>query len=84
MATTVAELGEPAVVVDGRQVEPTPSGFLAALGDALGRPGATRSAVDAGAALRSSDVGVLVVDGFERFDLPPVLEGAHREGDGVA
>jgi DNA-binding CsgD family transcriptional regulator len=69
VAGTVAELGEPVVMLDGRQVEPTPSGFLTALGGELGCPGPMRSTVQAAAALQARNVAVLVVDGFERLNL---------------
>jgi hypothetical protein len=69
VAGTVAELGQPVLMLGGRQMEPTPSGFLAALGVELGCPGPVRSTAQAGALLQSRGVAVLLVDGFERLNL---------------
>lgn len=54
--------GRRTVLLDGREVEPSPSGFLAALGSALDVP-----AEHAVAALRENDRPVLLLDTYERL-----------------
>src|SRR5262245_4028414 len=56
------------VILDGRQLEPTAPGALAALGSALGRP-ALPSAAAAGEQVAAAGVDVLVIDSFERLNL---------------
>jgi predicted ATPase len=65
---TLAALPLNSVSLDGRRVEPTVPGALAALGAALGRP--TPPSASA-AAEQIADVGidVLVIDSFERLNL---------------
>ncbi len=68
VAATVADLHHAAVTLDGRTIEPTPTGFLSALADELGsRPMPSPS--EAGAVLQDRGVAVLVVDSFERLNL---------------
>src|SRR4051794_29148098 len=54
--------------LDGREMEPTVPGALAALGDAVGGPVAA-SAPAAAEQIAAAGVDVLVVDGFERLNL---------------
>ena len=65
---TLASLPLTAVTVDGRQVEPTVPGALAALGTALGVP-APSSALAAAREIAAAGVDVLVIDSFERLNL---------------
>lgn len=65
---TVAGLDLRAVMLDGRMVEPTPAGFLAALADNVGSA-PIASAAQAGAELEARGVAVLVVDSHERLNL---------------
>jgi hypothetical protein len=60
-ARVAAECGRPVVHLDGRDVDPSPPGFLLALGDAMGRPGG-----DAPAAMPAwPPAGVLLIDTYE-------------------
>jgi DNA-binding CsgD family transcriptional regulator len=54
-----------AVVVDARDVEPTPAALLAHLGALLGSPAAAPP--DVAAAIADAGVGVFVLDSYERF-----------------
>ena len=63
---TLASLSLKTITLDGRQVEPTVSGALAAIGAALGVPSPS-SASEAARAMAPADV--LVVDSFERLNL---------------
>jgi DNA-binding CsgD family transcriptional regulator len=64
----VAALGLRSLVVDGHRTEPTVTGFLAALGGALGVPSPTT--VDAAAAaIRAASAEVLVVEHLEELNL---------------
>ncbi len=65
---TLASLPLTAVTLDGRQVEPTVPGALAALGTALGVP-APSSATAAAQAIADAGADVLVIDSFERLNL---------------
>jgi DNA-binding CsgD family transcriptional regulator len=65
---TLASLPRKPVMIDGRQVEPTVSGALAALGTALGVP-APASAVAAARAIADAGADLLVIDSFERLNL---------------
>src|SRR4051794_39615000 len=65
---TLASLPLKTVSLDGRQVEPTVPGALAALGAALGVP-ASSSAASAADAIAEAGVDVLVFDSFERLNL---------------
>ncbi len=68
VAGTLAALPLVTVTLDGRRMEPTVPGALAALGAALG--GAPPpSAAAAGAQVAAAGVRVLVVDSFERLNL---------------
>ncbi|HEY7046682.1 MAG TPA: LuxR family transcriptional regulator [Jatrophihabitantaceae bacterium] len=68
VAGTLAALPLKCVRLDGRQVEPTVPGALAALGAALGGP-APQSATAAAEQLAAARVDVLVIDSFERLNL---------------
>jgi hypothetical protein len=77
-----AEAGVPAVRLDGRDLDPSPPGFLAALGRALGEP-PDGSPLEA---LARRPRGVLLVDTYEtlapldawlRETLLPELPGGH-------
>ena len=63
--------GTASVVLDGRDVEPTPRGFRQALGRALGLPAGDPGTSDVVAALRDGGAGrtVLVVDTYETLGL---------------
>jgi DNA-binding CsgD family transcriptional regulator len=65
---TLASLPLTAVTLEGRQVEPTVPGALAALGTALGVP-APSSAPAAARAIADTGTDVLVIDSFERLNL---------------
>src|SRR5215470_15687809 len=65
---TLATLPLNCVSLDGRQMEPTAPGALAALGTALGAP-APPSATAAGEQIAAAGVDVLVIDSFERLNL---------------
>ena len=68
VTATVAGLDHPAATLDGRTIEPTPTGFLSALADSVGsRPISSTSG--AGAVLEDRGLAVLVVDSFERLNL---------------
>jgi DNA-binding CsgD family transcriptional regulator len=64
---TLTRLGRRWVELDGRAVEPTPPGALAALGRVLGRPVGTPA--EASRAMAALDTEVLVVDSYERWNL---------------
>ena len=68
VTATVAGLDLPVVTLDGRMIEPTPAGFLSALADNVGSC-SIQSPAQAGAALETHGVAVLVVDSFERLNL---------------
>jgi len=68
VTATVTDLDQRVVALDGRHIEPTAPGFLTALAAELGSPPLT-SATRAAAALADADVGVLVVDSYERLNL---------------
>src|SRR3954462_9383418 len=65
---TLAALPLTCMRLDGRRMEPTVPGALAALGAALGTP-APPSAVAAAERIAAAGVDVLVIDGFERLNL---------------
>ncbi len=65
---TLAPLRLNCVGLDGRQVEPTVPGALAALGAALGGP-PPPSAAAAAERIAAAGVDVLVIDSFERLNL---------------
>lgn len=65
---TLAALPLNCVVLDGRQMEPTVPGALAALGAALGGP-APSSATAAAEQIADARIDVLVIDSFERLNL---------------
>ena len=65
---TLASLPLKTVTLDGRQVEPTVPGVLAALGAALGVP-ALSSAHAAAHEIADAGADVLVIDSFERLNL---------------
>ena len=65
---TLASLPFKVVTLDGRQVEPTVPGWLAALGAALGVP-APSSASAAARVIADAGVAVLVIDSYERLNL---------------
>jgi DNA-binding CsgD family transcriptional regulator len=65
---TLAALPLNGVRLDGRQMEPTVPGALAALGAALGGP-APASATSAADQIAAASVDVLVIDSFERLNL---------------
>jgi DNA-binding CsgD family transcriptional regulator len=65
---TLASLPLKPVFLDGRQIEPTAPGALAAVGSALDVP-APPSTVAAARAISDAAVDVLVVDSFERLNL---------------
>lgn len=65
---TLAGLPVKSVVLDGRQVEPTVPGALAALGAALG-VAPPSSAASAAGELADAGTDVLVIDSFERLNL---------------
>src|SRR5690348_9422186 len=65
---TLAGLPLKRVSLDGRQMEPTVPGALAALGAALGGPAPT-SAVAAAERIATVGADVLVIDSFERLNL---------------
>lgn len=67
VTATVAGLAD-VVMLDGRTVEPTPAGFLAALADSVGSA-PFRSAAQAGAEVERRRCAVLVVDSYERLNL---------------
>src|SRR5689334_7767936 len=71
-AGAAATVDHRSLVLDGRAFEPTPAGFLEALARALDRP-AVGSAAAAATALDRADVGTLVVDSYERLNLPADL-----------
>jgi hypothetical protein len=56
------------ITLDGRQIEPTVPGALAALGGALGTP-APASTSEAAREIADAGVEVLVIDSFERLNL---------------
>ncbi|WP_238437111.1 MULTISPECIES: helix-turn-helix transcriptional regulator [unclassified Frankia] len=64
---TLASTSLTCVSLDGRQLEPTAPGALAALGAALGGP--TPSTVAAAERVAAAGVDVLVIDSFERLNL---------------
>ncbi len=66
VTATVADLR--AVMLDGRMIEPTPAGFLAALADNVGSA-PIPSAAQAGVELEARAIAVLVVDSCERLNL---------------
>jgi DNA-binding CsgD family transcriptional regulator len=68
VAGTLATLPLNCVSLDGRHMEPTAPGALAALGTALGAP-APPSATAAGERIADAGVEVLVIDSFERLNL---------------
>jgi DNA-binding CsgD family transcriptional regulator len=68
VAAVTAALEHRVLTLDGRTVEPTAPGFLAALARELGHDG-LNSVTDASAALADAEVGTLVVDSFERLNL---------------
>ena len=68
VAATVAGLDRPTITVDGRMVEPTPAGFLAALADGVGSA-PFQSPDQAGAEFDARGISVLVVDSYERLNL---------------
>src|SRR3954469_15044628 len=65
---TLASLPLKAVTLEGREVEPTVPGALAALGTALGVP-APSSAPAAAREIADAGADVLVIDSFERLNL---------------
>ena len=65
---TLAALPLKAVTLDARQIEPTATGALVALGAALGVP-APSSAIAAAHEIAESDADILVIDSFERLNL---------------
>src|SRR4051812_12153870 len=65
---TLASLPLKAVTLDGRQVEPTVPGALAALGAALGVPGPSSAPAAAGE-IADAGVDVVVIDDFERLNM---------------
>jgi DNA-binding CsgD family transcriptional regulator len=65
---TLTPLGLNRVSLDGRRMEPTVPGALAALGAALGGP-VPPSATAAAEQMTSAGVDVLVIDSFERLNL---------------
>ncbi len=65
---TLAALPVKWVSLDGRRMEPTVPGALAALGSALGRS-APPSAIAAAEQVAAAGVDVLVIDSFERLNL---------------
>ncbi len=68
VAATVTDLDGPSVTLEGRMIEPTPAGFLAALADNLGSA-PIPSPTHAGAELEARGIAVLVVDSYERLNL---------------
>src|SRR6478735_9210411 len=68
LAATVAELALPQLMLDGKLVEPTPSGFLAATATEIGS-GPLASCAQAGRALGARGVRLIVIDSFERLNL---------------
>jgi DNA-binding CsgD family transcriptional regulator len=67
VAGATAALERRVLTLDGRAVEPTASGFLAALSRELGKD--VTSVAEAGAAVDRADAGALVIDSFERLNL---------------
>src|SRR5262249_56437512 len=65
---TLAALSLKCVSLDGRQIEPTVPGALAALGVALGRATPPSAAV-AAELIAAAGVDVMVIDSFERLNL---------------
>jgi len=65
---TLAALAMNCVSLNGRHMEPTVPGALAALGTALGGP-PPQSATAAAEQIAAADVDVLVIDSFERLNL---------------
>jgi hypothetical protein len=65
---TLASLAVNCVSLDGRYMEPTVPGALAALGTALGGP-PPQSATPAAEQIAAAGVDVLVIDSFERLNL---------------
>jgi hypothetical protein len=68
VAGTLASMPLKALVLDGRHIEPTVPGALAAFGAALGVP-APSSAPAAGRAVAAAGADVLVIESFERLNL---------------
>jgi len=68
VAGATATVDHRSLTLDGRAFEPTPSGFLAALGHVLDQPGVA-SPQTAASALDRADVGTLVIDSCERLNL---------------
>jgi DNA-binding CsgD family transcriptional regulator len=62
-------VGSPTVMVDGREVEPTPATVLAHLGSALGLGTAAPTLEQVADAIAAASVVALVVDSYERFGL---------------
>jgi DNA-binding CsgD family transcriptional regulator len=61
--------GPTTVVVDGREVEPTPAGVLAHVGSVLGLPIAALTLEEVAAAIATASITALVVDSYERLGL---------------
>lgn len=61
--------GPTTVVVDGREIEPTPATVLAHLGSVLGLPTGTPDVDEIGDAVEAAAIVALVVDSYERFGL---------------
>lgn len=69
----LAATGHRVVRLDGRDIEPTPSGFLRAVSSefrmAVAEPSDVLSLPAAAATIDAADVGVIVIDSFERLNL---------------
>jgi DNA-binding CsgD family transcriptional regulator len=64
---TGALVGPTTLVVDGREVEPTPTTVLAHIGSALGLANAPTTIDQVADAIATAPVAALVVDSYERF-----------------
>ena len=68
VAGVAATSDQRVLILDGRQIEPTPTGLLQALSAQLGSV-VCQTPGQAGAAIDAADIGTLVIDGFERLNL---------------
>lgn len=67
---TIAATGVRAVVVDGRDVEPTPAGLIAAIADGVGaRPEALDGPGELTGRLTSAGIEVVAIDGYEHLGI---------------